>query len=105
MKIAITTRGYKAPERLKKYINDKTKRLDRFSDRIIGFEAVLSYEKLDQVVEFKLRVNNKRVIVKERSEDVFKSIDLAIDNLERQITKIKDKFKEHDKRKIVEMVD
>jgi len=105
MKIAITTRGYKAPERLKKYITDKTKRLDRFADRIIDFEAVLSYEKLDQVVEFKVRINNKKVIVKERSEDVFKSIDLAIDNLERQITKIKGKFKDHDKRKIVEMVD
>jgi putative sigma-54 modulation protein len=105
MKIAITTRGYKAPERLKEYINDKTKRLDRFADRIIDFEAILSYEHLDQVVEFKLRVNNKMVIVKERSNDVFKSIDLAIDNLERQITKIKNKIKEHDKIKIVEMVE
>jgi len=105
MKIAITTRGYKAPERLKKYINDKLKRLDRFADRIIDAEAILSYEKLDQVVEFKMRVNNKMVIVKERSEDIFKSVDLAVDNLERRITKIKDKFKEHDKKKIVEMVE
>ncbi len=104
MKIAITTRGYKAPERLKNYINDKIKRLDRFADRILDFEAVLSYEKLDQVVEFKLRLGNKRIIVKERSEDVFKSIDLAIDNLERQITKVKEKYKGHDKKKIVEMV-
>ncbi|HHJ52188.1 MAG TPA: ribosome-associated translation inhibitor RaiA [Caldithrix abyssi] len=104
MKIAITTRGYKAPERLKKYINDKVKRLDRFADRILDFEAVLSYEKLDQVVEFKLRLGNKRIIVKERSEDVFKSIDLAIDNLERQITKVKEKYKGHDNKKIVELV-
>ena len=105
MKIAITTRGYKAPERLKQYINDKLKRLKRFEDRIIDFEAILSYENLDQVVEFKLRVNNKKIIVKERSDDVFKSIDLAIDNVERQVTKIKDKFIKHDKRKIVEMVE
>lgn len=105
MNIAITTRGYKAPERLKTYIGDKMKRLNRFSDRIIDLEAVLSYEKLDQVVEFKLRLNNKKIFIKERSNDVFKSVDLAIDNLERQVTRAKEKFKEHDKRKIVDMVD
>ena len=105
MKIAITTRGYKAPERLKTYLNDKMKRLDRFSDKILDLEAVFSYEKLDQVVEFKLRINNKKIFIKERSNDVFKSIDLAMDSLERQITKIKEKFKEHDKRKIVDMVE
>jgi putative sigma-54 modulation protein len=102
MNLSITTRGYKAPERLKTYLNDKIKRLDRFSDRINGLEAVLSYEKLDQVVEFKLHGPHKMVIVKEKSNDVFKSIDLAIDNLERQIAKMKEKMKRHDKRKIVE---
>ncbi len=105
MNIAITTRGYKAPERLKTYISDKMKRLDRFSDRIQNMEAVLSYEKLDQVVEFKLRLNNKKIFVKERSTDVFKSIDLAVDRLERQIAKTKEKFREHDNKKIVEMVE
>ena len=105
MKIAITTRGYKAPERLKTYITDKLKRLDRFSDRILDIEAILAYEKLNQVVEFKLRLNNKRIFVKEQSDDVFKAIDLAIDSLERQVTRVKDKFREHDKRKIVDMVE
>ena len=104
MKVAITTRGYKAPERLKSYIYDKVNRLNRFSDQIQDLEAVLSYEKLDQVVEFKLRLGNKKIFVKEKSEDVFKSIDLAIDNVERQITKVKEKFKGHKKEKIVQLV-
>ena len=105
MNISITTRGYKAPERLKSYITDKMKRLDRFSDRIIDPQIVLSYEKLDQVVEFKMRVNNKMIFIKERSDDVFKSIDLAIDNIERQVARIKEKFREHDNKKIVDMVE
>lgn len=102
MNIAITTRGYKAPERLKVYLNEKIKRLDRFFDRIIHIEAILSYENLDQVVEFKLRLNNKKIIVKEKSDDVFKSIDMAIDSVERQITKVKEKYKEHNNKKIVQ---
>jgi len=102
MNIAITTRGYKAPARLKEYLNEKIKRLDRFSNHIMNLEAILSYEKLDQVVEFKLRLDTKTIIAKEKSDDVFKSIDLGIDNLERQITKAKNKIKEHKNKKIVE---
>ncbi|HED09586.1 MAG TPA: ribosome-associated translation inhibitor RaiA [Caldithrix abyssi] len=102
MKLAITTRGYKAPERIKTYLIDKMRRLDRFSELIMDGNAVLSYEKQDQIVEFKIKLKHKMIVVKERSEDVFKSIDLGIDNLERQIARAKERLKEHDNQKIVE---
>jgi putative sigma-54 modulation protein len=105
MNIAITTRGYKAPDRLKTYIREKLKRLNRFAERILSVEAILSYENIDQVVEFKLRLNNKKIVVKERSDDVFKSIDLAVDSLERQVTRVKEKFREHNNKKIVEKLE
>ncbi|MEJ2052553.1 MAG: ribosome-associated translation inhibitor RaiA [Calditrichaceae bacterium] len=105
MNIAITTRGYKAPDRLKSYLTEKLKKLDRFAERILNIEAILSYENIDQVVEFKLRLNDKSIVVKEKSDDVFKSIDLAIDSLERQITKIKEKKREHKNQKIVEQLE
>ena len=65
-------------------------------------EAIFSYENLDQIVEFKVKLKHKVIRVKEKSEDVFKSVDLAIDNLERQVAKAKDKLKDRDKVKIVE---
>lgn len=102
MNIAITARGYKAPAHLQKYITDKLKRIDRFSDKVMDLDVILSYEKLDQVVEVKAKLRRKVIVVKERSDDVFKSVDLAIDNLERQIAKETKKEKEHDNRKIVE---
>ena len=105
MNIAITTRGYKAPDRLKLYIKEKLKRLERFAERILSIEAILSYENIDQVVEFKLRLNNKKIVVKEKSDDVFKSIDLAVDSLERQVTKAKEKFREHNNKKIIEKLE
>lgn len=105
MNIAITTRGYKAPGRLKSYIAEKLKRLDRFNAHILHIEVILSYENLDQVVEFQLRLNNKKIIIKEKSDDVFKSIDLAVDSLERQVTRTKEKFKEHNNKKIVEKLE
>ena len=102
MNIAITTRGYKAPARLKKYVQEKMNRLERFNDIIMKSEAIISYENLDQIVEFKVKLKHKNVIVKEKSEDVFKSVDLAIDILERQVAKAKDKLRDYDNNKIVE---
>ena len=102
MNIAITTRGYKAPNRLKKYIQEKMNRLDRFNDIIMKSEAIISYENLDQIVEFKVKLKHKNIIIKEKSEDVFKSVDLAVDTLERQVAKAKDKLRDYDNNKIVE---
>jgi len=102
MNVAITTRGYKAPNKLKNYVLEKADRLSRFDDIIMDSEAKISYEKLDQVIEFNVKLKNKVIRVKEKSEDIFKSVDLAIDSLERQVAKAKDKMKDHEKRKIVE---
>ncbi len=102
MNIAITARGYKAPDRLKNYINEKLTRLDRFADIIMKCEAIVSYEKLDQVVEFKVKLRHKMIVITEKSEDIFKSVDLAIDNVERQIAKAKGKLKDRKKVKMIE---
>lgn len=101
MNIAITSRGYKAPDNLKSYINEKLNRLDRFSDIIMDGEAIFSYEKLDQIVEIKLKLKHKVIRVSERSDDIFKSVDLAIDSLERQVAKAKGKLKDFSATKIV----
>jgi len=102
MNIAITTRGYKAPEKLKSYLNSKLNRFSRFSSIIMNSEAVISYDKQDQVVEIKVKLKHKVIRVKEKSEDVFKSIDMAVDSVEKQIAKAKDKLKDRKNEKIVE---
>lgn len=102
MNIAITARGYKAPEQLKNYIYEKLNRINRFSEIIMDSEAILSYEKQIQIVELKVKLRHKVIRIKEKSEDVFKSVDLAVDNLELQIAKAKDKLKDRSKQKIIE---
>ena len=102
MNFAITTRGYKAPKRLKNYVYDKVNRLNRFSDIIMNGEAIISYEKLDQIVDFKIKLRHKMIHITEKSDDVFKSIDLAIDKLERQVVKAKDKLNDRSSTKIVQ---
>lgn len=102
MNIIITARGYKAPDRLKNYISAKMNRKDRIYEGVNDVDVILSYEKQTQIAEIKLISFNKLLIAKEKSDDVFKSIDLALDNIERQIKRNKEKRREHKNKKIAD---
>ncbi len=102
MNITITARGYKAPERLKQYVTDKMNKKERLYEGVFDVDVILSYEKLTQIAEVKLHSANKLIIAKEKSDDIFKSIDLVVDNIDRQIKKYKDKQREHKNNKMAD---
>ena len=104
MNISITARGGKASDRMKKYITDRIARKQRVYEGVIETEVILSYEKQTQVAELKLKVQNKTIFVKERSDDIYKSIDMALDNCERQIKKIKERMREHSNEKMADKI-
>ena len=104
MNISITARGGKASDRMKKYITDRIARKERVYEGVIETEVILSYEKQIQVAELKLKLKSKTVFVKERSEEIYKSIDMALDNCERQIKKIKEKMREHSNEKMTDKI-
>jgi len=102
MNLSITARGYKVPERVKRYINEKVTRKNRVYEGVLDVEVVLSYEKQIQVAELKVKMYNKVIIATAKSEDIFKSIDLALDNVARQIKRQKEKQRDFKIRSIRE---
>ena len=102
MNIQITARGFKAPEKIKKYITEKLARKRRLYEGVIDAEIILSYEKQIQIVEVKLNLNHKSIFVCEKSDDIIKSIDYALDNIDRQIKRFKERRREHNNQKIAE---
>ena len=101
MNLSITARGYKAPDRLKKYLTDKLDKKKKLYEDVIDVEIVLSYVKQTQVAEFRLNLNHKVLLIREKSDDIFKSIDQALANSERQIKRYKEKRRDHKNNKIV----
>ncbi|MFQ5825229.1 MAG: ribosome hibernation-promoting factor, HPF/YfiA family [bacterium] len=99
MRINFTARHFKASERLKEYAEKKVQRLKKYYDGIIDCEIILDYEKLKQIAEIAIKVFGQRLVAIEKSEDIYKSIDLAVDKLERQVKKFKEKLREHGKEK------
>lgn len=95
MKIKIAVRHTGASESLRSYVVDKTEALERFFDRIISVDVVLSVEKERQIADFHAHLTNRKVIsAREESGDMYASIDKAIDRLKRQLVKFKDQLLE-----------
>ena len=92
MRILFTARHYKAPASLKEFAEQEVQRLTRYYDGILECEIILDYEKQTQVAEIILSVHGQRLAAIEKSEDIRKSITLAVDKLERQLKKYKKKW-------------
>ncbi len=95
MRTKFTARHFRTHATLKEYAIDSVKKMEKFYDGIISAEVILSYEKaVDSVkiAEINLTVHGKILTAMEKSEDFIKSIDLAIDKIERQLVKYKTKL-------------
>ena len=95
MKIKIAGRHTDASPALRDYIIDRTEALERFFDRIVSVDVVLSAEKERQIADFHAHLTNRKQInAREESTDMYASIDKAIDRLKRQIVKFKDQLQD-----------
>lgn len=100
MQITFTARHFKANESLKDYSETEISRLQKFFDGIVDCDVVLIKERNNQIADITLKVSNGILAVRESSDDFFKSIDQAVDKLERQIKKFKGKNRKHSHEKI-----
>lgn len=91
MRVTFTARHYKSSPRLKEYAENEVKRLEKFYDGIISCEIILDYQKDVQIAELKVSVHGQTLTVIEKSEDIYKSIDLAVEKMERQLKRYKEK--------------
>jgi len=104
MRVSFTARHYKPSERLKEYATKEVHKLERYYDGIISCEIVLDYQKLSQIAEIKLNVHGNTLTAIEKSEDIYKSIDLAVIKLERQLKKYKGKLSHFKNKKIIDNI-
>jgi putative sigma-54 modulation protein len=100
MNFNITARRFKLKDDLRNYVEEKAKRLDRFYDHILDIEVILGWEKLNRYTEMRINVYNKQIVIKEVSDEIRKSFDLALNRAERQLKRYKEKLKTNSKSKI-----
>jgi len=102
MKIMLTSRHGPVSEKVKHYTIKKMEKLERFFESIISCDIVFDKEQSSKNVEVRLKVYGNTLIVKEKSDDHLKSVDIAADKLERQLKKYKDKLRAKSNTRTVE---
>ena len=91
MHLTITARRFNLEDDMRDYIGRKIVKLRRFYDGIIDLEIVLGWEKLMRYTEFRINVSHKQIIIKESSEEIRTSFDLALERAERQLKRYRAK--------------
>jgi len=99
MKLQIQSIHFDADVKLIDFIQKKLDKLETFYDRIIGGEVFLKLEKNEEkankIVQIKLNVPGNDLLVKEQAASFEEAVDLAYENLKRQLQKNKEKMQAH----------
>lgn len=94
MQIAVTFRHMDTSEALRMYASEKLEHIiHKYLRTAVDANVVLSIEKYWHIATFSLQVRGQMVKSKERSENMYSSIDLALGKLERQLRRYKDKIR------------
>jgi putative sigma-54 modulation protein len=93
MNITTTARHYDLAPALKDYAEGKVHSLKKYFDHIVNAHLIFSLEKYRQRVEITLHVNGKDFVTLHESEDMYISVDRAIEKLEEQLKRYSGKLK------------
>ncbi len=95
MQINLTGHHVEITESLREYVMQKFDKLERFFEHINNVHVVLNVEKLQQIAEATLHVNNGEIHAKAGSENMYAAIDSLTDKLVKQLNKHKEKMNHH----------
>ena len=95
MDIIVTFRHLESTDALRDYAREKVSRIKNYVGARADVAVVLSLEKHRHQAEITLNTNGITVNAKDVTEDMYAAIDLAVDKLERQVKKHKEKLKDH----------
>jgi len=94
MRTTITARHFTATEKLTSHTKKEVARLHKLDNTIQSCEVIYMYDThQNKTAEVSLHVPGSNFHSKETSEDFYKSLDLAVLKLEKQVLKHKDKLK------------
>ncbi|MFQ5484837.1 MAG: ribosome hibernation-promoting factor, HPF/YfiA family [Desulfobacterales bacterium] len=93
----MTFKNIDPSEHLKSYAREKLDRFDKFLDNPAEANVVLAVEKFRHIAEINITGDRLNINGKEETNDMYSAIDMAMDKIETQIKKTKQKTR---KRKV-----
>jgi len=99
-KIHVTGRNVLVTDFMKDYAIEKISKIERFTNRIIDVVVTMDIQKLEHRVDIVLKVDHIKIKSSASSEDMYASIDKAVDKIQSQLRKYKTKIQDHHARKL-----
>ena len=89
MRVTVIAKNIELTQALKEIVQKKISKLEKYFEVEVEAKATLSVQKSRQIIEVTIPFNGAILRGEESTEDMYKSIDLVEDKLERQIRKQK----------------
>ena len=97
MKIIVQSINFNADRKLITFVENKINKLDKFHDKIIDAEVFLKVQntsdKENKITEVKINIPGNELIVKRETKLFEEGVNLAVDNLKRQLKRHKEKLR------------
>lgn len=92
MKVAVITKNIELTNSLREIVEKKVSKLEKYFEPTVEARVTLSVQKNRHIIEVTIPFNGVILRCEEATEDMYKSIDLVQEKLERQIRKQKTKL-------------
>jgi len=93
MKISITLRNAEGESWQKDYVQERLKKLEKYIDNPVDARVILSVEKFRNTAEINLMADGLNLNGKEEEKDMHAAIDNAVEKIERQLKRRKEKIR------------
>ncbi|MES2345411.1 MAG: ribosome-associated translation inhibitor RaiA [Chlamydiota bacterium] len=98
--ISIVGRNVLVTEAMKNYAWDKLTKVERLHTHIMDLHMTLDIQKMEHVCVIVAKFDHFKVKVQASSNDMYPSIDKAIDRLQMKLRRWKERIQEHTKKKL-----
>ncbi len=95
MQTSVTFKNIDPSDHLTAYVSNKLDRFDKYLDNPASANVVLSVEKFRHITEISIFGDRLNIIGKDETENMYSSIDKALDKIGIQIKKNREKIRRH----------
>lgn len=95
MEIDITGRHFQVTEALKQTVIEKIQKLSKYALKLESVHVVMEVQKFHHFAEITMLGKHLRFTAKEQSTDMYAAFDLALGNVQLQLSRHHDKIKDH----------
>lgn len=93
--ITITGRHVQITDAIRDYAREKIFKIERLSNRIIDVTVTMDIQKFEHRVDIIIRVDNLIIKSHGSSDNMYASIDMAVDKIQKQLSRYKRRIHEH----------